>query len=87
MLATGSWPELFRFSRATVRFMENIATINFRDLNSGDEAVAIVRAGSDRVALALTLRTGGDLEVVVPADVSAELAAALSEAGRVSGQA
>ena len=60
--------------------MENIATINFRDLDSGDEAVVIVRSGSDRVALALTLRTEGDVEVVMPADVCAELAAALSEA-------
>lgn len=62
--------------------MENIATIAFRDLENRDEAAVIVRASSGRVALALTLRTDGDLEVFMPLSTCDELVAALSEARR-----
>jgi hypothetical protein len=43
-----------------------IATIPFTDLDSDDDAHAIVRAGDGLIALALTLRANGDREVLMP---------------------
>ncbi|NUT56308.1 MAG: hypothetical protein HOQ03_10030 [Thermoleophilia bacterium] len=60
--------------------MEHVATIHCTDLNSDDEALAIVRAGDSAVALALSVRDGGDLEVVLPIDACNELIAALQRA-------
>ncbi len=67
-------------SRATVPPMENIASIGFRDLENDDDATAIVRASTECVALALTLRADGDLEVFMPLSACDELIAALSQA-------
>jgi hypothetical protein len=46
-------------------YLQEIATLEFRDLDSGDEGVAIVRAGSGRIALALSLRHDGDIETIL----------------------
>jgi hypothetical protein len=62
--------------------MEHIATIAFTDSDSHDHAHVIVRAGAGEVALAITLRTGGDVEVVMPAETCRELTRALTEATR-----
>ncbi len=43
--------------------MDTVDMIEFTDLDSGDEAFAFVRAARGRVALCLSLRTDGDLEV------------------------
>lgn len=40
-----------------------IATICFRDLDSGDEAAAVVRVEGGIAALALSLKQAGDIEV------------------------
>jgi hypothetical protein len=60
--------------------MQPIATIPFTDLTSDDNAHAIVRAGDGLIALALTLRTNGDLEVVMPIETCNQLSAALADA-------
>ena len=60
--------------------MENIASIGFRDLENDDDATTIVRASTECVALALTLRADGDLEVFMPLSACDELIAALSQA-------
>ena len=62
--------------------MEHIATIGFTDGDSGEPGHLIIRAGSGQVALAVTLRTSGDLEVVMPAETSRELARVLGDATR-----
>jgi hypothetical protein len=55
---------------------QEVGTIRFLDSNSGDDVVAIVRAGAGLVALALSLRADGDIEVVMqPADCEALLRA------------
>jgi hypothetical protein len=43
--------------------MKRIATIQFSDRESGDEAVAIVRSTGETTGLALSLRKNGDIEV------------------------
>jgi hypothetical protein len=45
--------------------MKEIDTFAFREHGTGDEAVAIVQAGRDLVSLALSIRTDGDLHVVM----------------------
>lgn len=62
--------------------MEHIATLGFTDLDSEDEAHAIVRAGADQVALALTLRRNGDLQVVMNGETCRGLLYALTRAER-----
>ncbi|MFY9578424.1 MAG: hypothetical protein WAQ33_03795 [Gaiellaceae bacterium] len=53
--------------------MEDIATLAFDDVETGDEALAVVRAEPGAVALALSLRSDGDVEVVMTAETCAEL--------------
>jgi hypothetical protein len=60
--------------------MEHVATIQFTDRDSNDEALAIVRATDSAVALTLSVRNDGDLEVVLPNDACNELIAALQRA-------
>jgi hypothetical protein len=60
--------------------MDHAATIQFTDRASHDEALAIVRATDSAVALALSVRNDGDLEVVLPIDACNELIAALQRA-------
>lgn len=62
--------------------MEHIATIGFTDSDSHDPGHVIIRAGAGEVALAITLRTRGDIEVVMPAETCRELTKALTEATR-----
>jgi hypothetical protein len=64
--------------------MKQIATLTFDDLDSRDEACAVVRAALGSVALALTLRENVDLEAVMAVETSRQLADALAEAARVA---
>jgi hypothetical protein len=64
--------------------MEPIAALNFTDLDSGDEAHASVRASDEGIALSLSLRTDGDIEVVMPPDVGRRLAEALASAADIA---
>ena len=43
--------------------MEEISTIRFKDLESGDNGVVIIRARKGILGLALSLEKDGDLEV------------------------
>ncbi len=45
--------------------MNEIATITIQDIESSDEALAIVRYGKGQIALALSLKSDGDVEVVM----------------------
>ena len=45
--------------------MKEAATITFQDADSSEEAVAIVRYDERRVALCLSLKSDGDVEVVM----------------------
>jgi hypothetical protein len=45
--------------------MTEAATITFQDTDSSDEAVAIVRYDESRVSLCLSLKSDGDVEVVM----------------------
>ena len=56
--------------------MREVATINFRDTVNDDDASAIVRSASSTVALALSLKSDGDVEVFLSAqDVDALISA------------
>ena len=60
--------------------MHEIATLNFRDPESSDDACAIVRAGEGQVALCLTLKSDGDVEVFLSVDMTKSLIEALNRA-------
>lgn len=45
--------------------MEEISTILIRDADSSDEAVVIVRHDTKHVALSISLRSDGDVELVM----------------------
>jgi hypothetical protein len=60
--------------------MDQIATVEFRDAYSGDEALAIVRAAPGIVGVALSLRSDGDIEVLLPPTAAKALLKALHEA-------
>jgi hypothetical protein len=62
--------------------MEQIATIELNDPSAHDEANVIVRADATAIALALTHRKNGDLEVVMPVDTCRRLIEALADAER-----
>lgn len=62
--------------------MEHIATFSFTDPDSQDEAHAIVRAAPGQVALALTLRSDGDLQGVMDGETCRKLLEALARAER-----
>jgi hypothetical protein len=62
------------------RDMENVATLRFTDIDSGDEGLAIVRADGGAVAVALSLRNDGDIELVLPVDAARQLRDALGSA-------
>lgn len=51
--------------------MKEISTIEFRDAESDDECVAIIRRSARKMALALSIRGNGDIEVVL-SDVDAQ---------------
>ena len=62
--------------------MEEAATIAFKDFNSMDEAYAIVRFDGSSVALCLSLKSNGDLEVVMRKEDAILLLEALKVAVR-----
>jgi hypothetical protein len=62
--------------------MESIAAFPFVDLGSDDTAHVIVRADQGRISLALTLRSNGDLEVVMDPTVCRQLIHALTDGER-----
>jgi hypothetical protein len=43
--------------------MNEIATIQFLDVESGEKAIAVIRTTKREVALCLSLERGGDVEV------------------------
>jgi hypothetical protein len=53
--------------------MDCVATLTFTDVDSGEEAIAVVRADTKIVGLTLSLKTGADLEVLMPVDVARRL--------------
>jgi hypothetical protein len=57
--------------------IEELATISFRDGDSGSDAVAIVRRCGDGVALAISLRSNGDVEVLADASTARTIAEAI----------
>jgi len=60
--------------------MTEAATITFRDVSTEDEGVAIVRYDTNSVALCLSLKEDGDVEVVMTKVDARKLAAALTKA-------
>jgi hypothetical protein len=60
--------------------LEQVATIQLRDLESRDEGLIIVRCGRKRVALALSLRADGDVEIFMTVDEARLVADALKAA-------
>jgi hypothetical protein len=60
--------------------MNEAATIIFKDADSSDEAVAIVRYDESRVALCLSRKSNGDVEVVMEKADAGRLVEALKKA-------
>ena len=60
--------------------MNEAATITFKDAESSDEAVAIVRYDESRIALCLSLKSNGDVEVVMRKTDAEKLVEALKKA-------
>ena len=47
--------------------MENIATIDFRDIESQDDGCIVLRSGQGQVAVSISLKNNGDVEVFMAA--------------------
>jgi len=62
------------------------ATINFQDVESSDEAAAIVRYDASRVSLCLSLKLNGDVEVVMNINDAKRLIEALQKATSLGGK-
>ncbi len=60
--------------------MDEVDTIHFTDADSQDDAVVLVRAGRNAVALAISLRTDGDIEAVLDRATAERLLVALRAA-------
>ena len=60
--------------------MNEAATITIRDVESSDDAVAIVRYDESRVALSLSLKSDGDVEIVMNKADAGRLIEALKKA-------
>lgn len=60
--------------------MTNVATIEFHDADAQDEALILVRAEAGRVALAVSLKSDGDIQVVMPLEEAQTLIRSLQEA-------
>jgi hypothetical protein len=54
-------------------------TLNFLDLDTSDAATIVVRPVSDGVALAVSLRKNGDIEIVMPKGIAQDLARELAK--------
>jgi hypothetical protein len=63
--------------------LADIVTIAFRDLNSRDEGVIILRAEKGTLGVCVSLREDGDIEVFVGPTECDRLLEALSRAARV----
>ena len=57
-----------------------IATIEFQDAESGEPAVAIVRQIGNAVAVCLSLRHGGDMELMMDREIASRFNSAIEEA-------
>jgi hypothetical protein len=57
-----------------------IATVEFTDLESGDDGLAMVRVQTGQVILSLTLKANGDLLIAMPPDRCKALVEALQRA-------
>ena len=60
--------------------MKEVATIKFKDAETADEAVAVVRCSDTLVALCLSVKGGSDVEVVMGKADAAKLLEALRAA-------
>ena len=60
--------------------MESLPTLIFSELDTKEECLLLLRAGSGQIALGLSRRSDGDIEVVMPLSVAQELHANLSRA-------
>jgi hypothetical protein len=60
--------------------MKEEATITFCDAGSSDEGVAIVRYDENHIGLCLSLKSDGDIEVVMSRSDAGKLIEALSNA-------
>jgi hypothetical protein len=63
--------------------MQLVAMIRFNDADSGDEALAMMRAGEGTIALTLTLDGVGEVEVFFGLGECEELRAALTKASAI----
>jgi hypothetical protein len=57
--------------------MKEVATIKFTDDFTKEEALAVIRADSDRAVLCLSHKSGGDIEVCMTKDEAKRVAEAL----------
>lgn len=57
--------------------MREAATIKFTDLETSDEALAIIRYDESMVAFCLSLRSNGDIEVAMTKEDARAILAAL----------
>ena len=64
--------------------MREIVTIKFNDADSGEEALAIIRAIEGQIALCLSLKQNGDIEVFFGSEEGERLMEALRQAILVS---
>ena len=60
--------------------LEEVVTIKFMDTDTNDEAVAIIRYDENSVAVALSLKSGGDIQVVMKKEDAKKLSEALKRA-------
>jgi hypothetical protein len=60
--------------------MKHIKTIQFTDIDSGDEALIIVRAATGCVTLCISKMKNGDIEVAFPLEECENLLEALQQA-------
>ena len=57
-----------------------IATLEFRDVESDEDGVIVIRVGGGSVGLAISLRTDGDIEVFLSPAQAVAVAEKLREA-------
>lgn len=60
--------------------MKQIETIQFVDLDSGNDALIIVRASTNQIALCISKKEDGDIEVLFRAEECKQLLEALQQA-------
>jgi hypothetical protein len=52
--------------------MHEVATISFRDAESGDQAAAIIRQNAATIGFCLLLENNGDIEILCRRTIAAE---------------